>query len=134
MLAYVLGTPGSICWKESQVNSEARREWTIQAAQYLSANLQPGERLAISFGDLTGILREAGIPIRWALHEGNHPQWDGVMAQPGKFLAEDWVVAFAGDRLASQTLKADREGVRYQLRKKIMVKGAPVVEIYHRQP
>jgi 4-amino-4-deoxy-L-arabinose transferase-like glycosyltransferase len=132
--AYLAGTPGSICWKESQVNSEARRTWTREAAQYLADRFQSGERIAISFGDLAAVLRVAGIPIRAALHEGNHPQWDGVMAQPGKFLSEDWVVAFAGDPLASATLKADREGVRYQLRKQIMVKGAPVVEIYHREP
>ena len=125
---------GSICWKESQVNSAARREWTLQAAQYLSIYYRPTDRIAISFGDLAGVLRLAGIPLRRALHEGNHPQWDSVMAQPGKFLSEDWVLAFAGDSLAAGTLAADRQGVHYQLRKQIMVKGAPVVEIYHREP
>jgi hypothetical protein len=116
------------------VNSEARREWTTQAAQYLAFHYGPSDRIAISFGDLAAVLRLAGIPLRRALHEGNHPQWDSVIAQPGKFLNEDWVLAFAGDTLAAGTLKADRQGAHYQLRKQIMVKGAPVVEIYHREP
>ncbi len=126
--------PTSICWKESAVNSEARREWTQETAKYLVENFEPGSGIAISFGDLTGVLREAGIPIREALHEGNHPEWDATMARPELMLSKAWVVANAGDELDTAVRKAERPGVHYQLERQIMVKDAPAVEIYRRQP
>jgi hypothetical protein len=49
-------------------------------------------------------------------------------------LAKAWVLANAGDELDTAVRKADRQGVHYQLERQIMVKGAPVVEIYRRQP
>jgi hypothetical protein len=128
----------SICWKESQVNSDARREWTHQAAEFLAANYQRGEGILYSFGDLTGILREAGIPLRETLHDGNHPAWEAAMARPDLFLDEGWAVAFSGDDVATLLLKLNRprpggHTVHYRLRKQIIVKGAPVVEIYQRE-
>ncbi len=132
---YVSRVPVSISWKESEVNSEARRGWTRAAADYLKANYRPGSGIAISFGDLTGILREAGIPLKESLHEGNHPAWDAAMASPDRFLQEEWVVAFAGDDLASAIQKADKgTGVHFQLQERISVKGAQAVEIYRREP
>jgi hypothetical protein len=127
-------TLSSICWKESQVNSEARRHWTHLAAEYLSANYRHGEGILYSFGDLTGVFREAGIPLHEGLHEGNHPEWDQAMARPNLFLHEKWAVAVAGDQVATLLQKADSEGLHYQVRKQIRVEGAPVVEIYHREP
>ncbi len=119
----------SICWKESQVNSEARRAWTREAAAALSA-YQTGAGILYSFGDLTGVLREAGIPLREGLHEGNHPAWDATIARPDLFLREEWALAFAGDPVATAIQKAERHGRHYALVKQILVKGAPVVEIY----
>ena len=130
----IRSNPISICWKESAVNSEARREWTKEAARYLAENFEPKSGIAISFGDLAGILREAGIPIREALHEGNHPEWDATIARPDLMLSKAWVVADAGDDLDTAVRKADRSGVHYQLERQIMVKDAPAVEIYRRQP
>lgn len=127
-------SPSSICWKESAVNSEARREWTGEAARYLTENYKAGSGIAFSFGDLAGVLREAGIPFREALHEGNHPEWDAVIARPDLLLAKAWVLANAGDDLDTAVRKADRRGVHYQLERQIIVKDAPVVEIYRRQP
>jgi hypothetical protein len=126
--------PISICWKESAVNSGARREWTQETAKYLVQNFEPGSGIAISFGDLAGVLREAGIPIREALHEGNHPEWDATIARPDLMLSKAWVVANAGDDLDTAVRKAERPGVHYQLERQIMVKDAPAVEIYRRQP
>ena len=40
-----------ICWKESQVNSDARRDWTHQAAEFLAARYQRGTPTC-------GVLRE----------------------------------------------------------------------------
>ena len=121
-------TLSSVCWKESQINSLARRDWTHQAAEYLSANYHSGEGILYSFGDLTGILREAGISLREGLHEGNHPAWDQAVARPDLFLHEKWALAFAGDPVSKLV------ATHYQLRKQIRVEGAPVVEIYHREP
>jgi hypothetical protein len=130
----IRSSPISICWKESAVNSEARREWTKEAAQYLAENFEPRSGIAISFGDLAGVLRTAGIPIREALHEGNHPEWDATIARPDLMLSKAWVVADAGDDLDTAVRKAERPGVHYQLERQIMVKDAPAVEIYRRQP
>ena len=127
-------SPSSICWKESAVNSEARREWSADVARYLTENYKPGAGIAFSFGDLAAVLREAGIPFREALHEGNHPEWDATIARPDLMLSKTWVLVNAGDDLETAVRKADRQGVHYQLERQIMVKDAPVVEIYRREP
>lgn len=118
----------SICWKESEVNSEARRAWTAQAAGFLAAEYRPGSGIIFPFGDLTGVLRQAGIPLREGLHEGNQAAFDGAIARPEFLLHEEWGVAFSGD-----TVDAALDRAGYTLRKQIMVKGAPVVDIYHRE-
>jgi len=126
--------PPSICWKESEVNSEARRVWTSEAADYLSQHYESGSGIIFSFGDLTGVLREAGIPLREGLHEGNHPAWDAAILRPELFLHEPWAIAFAGDSLSAAISKSDRRGRQYDLKEQITVKGAPVVEIYQWHP
>lgn len=119
-----------VCWKESEVNSEARREWIHQAADFLRANYRPGQGIAISFGDLTGVLREAQIPLREVLHDGNHPQWERVMARPDLFLHEEWAVAFSDDPVSRAILKVQKHGPRYQCVRLIVVKGSQAIEIY----
>jgi hypothetical protein len=118
------------CWKESEVNSAARRAWTGQAAAYLAAHYQAGDGIIYSFGDLTGVLREAGIPLREGLHQGNRPSWDAAVLRPDLFFHEEWALAVAGDKVDEAVT---RLGPRYQLAKRIMVEGAPAVEIYKRQ-
>lgn len=134
-LSFCLSTrPSSICWKESEVNSVARREWTGEAARYLLENYKTGSGIAFSFGDLAGVLREAGIPFRDALHEGNHPEWDVTVARPDLMLSKAWVLVNAGDELEAAVRKADRRGVHYQMERQIITKDAPVVQIYRRVP
>jgi len=122
----------SICWKESEVNSEARRAWTAQAADFLAREYRPGSGIVFPFGDLTGVLREAGIPLRESLHEGNGAAFDAAMARPDLLLARsglvEWGLAFPGDAVDAALQKAG-----YTLRQVTVVKGAPVVEIYHRE-
>ena len=120
-----------ICWKEARVNSEQRRAWTSEAAGYLRRYYRGGGVLA-SFGDLTGILLEAGIPLRETVHSGNAPNWHGSMARPDLFLREEWAVAFSGDEVATAILRAHKDGPRYDRVKMIAVRGGPVVEIYRR--
>jgi hypothetical protein len=119
-----------LCWRESVVNSQARRAWTGQAAAYLAANYQAGDGIIYSFGDLTGVLREAGIPLREGLHQGNHPAWDAAVLRPDLFFHEEWALAVAGDKVDEAVI---RLGPRYELKKQIIVEGAPTVEIYKRQ-
>ena len=122
-----------ICWKESQVNSEARRIWTREAARVLDHQYRRGVGIFTSFGDLTGILREAGIPLRETLHDGNEPAWMGATTRPNLFLHEEWAIAISGDTVATAVQRATfKTGPRYHLERTIMLKGAPVIEIYKR--
>jgi hypothetical protein len=129
--AALAGTP--VCWKESAVNSVARRAWTKQAAAYLASNYQPGDGIIYSFGDLTGVLREAGIPLREGLHQGNRPSWDAAVLRPDLFFREHWALAIAGDKIAEAVARTGERGPHYELMKRIKVEGAPAVEIYRRQ-
>lgn len=121
-----------ICWKESQVNSEARRQWTAEAAAYLEANYRRGEGIYSSLGDLAGIYREARIPLKEVLQEGNNPQWDAVKQRPDLFLREGWAVAISGDDVSTTLVRSGRRGPRYVCVKMITVKGGPAIEIYRR--
>jgi len=121
-----------VCWKESQVNSEARRAWTRQAAEFLRNSRRAGEGVAASFGDLTGIFRSAGVPLRFNLHEGNGPQWLATITRPDLFLREPWVVSISGDTLAAALARLGPDGPRYDLVKTIIAKGGPVIQIYRR--
>jgi hypothetical protein len=121
-----------ICWKESQVNSAARRAWTREAVPVL-APYQRGAGVFTSFGDLTGILREAGVPLREALHDGNEPAWMAATARPNLFLHEEWAIAISGDTVATTVQRATfKTEPRYHLERTIIIKGAPVIEIYKR--
>jgi|SRR5579863_45760 len=122
-----------VCWKEAEVNSIVRRAWTHEAAVLLAANYRPGSGIIYSFGDLTGVLREAGISLREGLHQGNHPYWEAATTRPELFLREEWALAISGDAVATAILRAQRHGPHYELRRRIIVKGAPVIEIYRRQ-
>ena len=119
--------------EESKVNSEARRAWTTEAARLLMQEYQPGSGIFTSFGDLTAIFREAGIPLRETLHDGNGPAWMGATTRPDLFLHEEWAVAISGDPVATAVQRATfKGGPRYHLEKAIMLKDAPVIEIYRR--
>jgi hypothetical protein len=123
----------AICWKESQMNSIARRDWTQQAASFLAANYRAGSGIIYPFGDLTGALRHAGIPLRESLHSGNVAEWMLATTRPYAGLRTEWALAFSGDEVATAALRAHRFGKNYEVVKQIIVKGAPVVEIYHLQ-
>jgi len=123
----------SICWKESQVNSEARRAWTRQGAAFMREHYRPGTGILMHFGDLPAILREAGIPLRESLQQDNLADWSGALAKPSIFLHEEWAVAIAGDAVEGAMEKAVREGPGYEVVKTIAVAGEPPIYIYRRQ-
>ena len=71
-----------VTWEESRVNSEGRRAWTRQAAEYLAPRYVPGSGIITSFGDLTGIFREMGVPIRETFSEVNGLPWLAAVERP----------------------------------------------------
>ncbi len=120
-----------ITWKESQVNSVARRAWTREAAEYLAPRYRRGTGIITTFGDITGIFRTAGIPLRETLTWDNWPHWPAAVTRPDEFLWEEWAVAMGGDPVQTAVLRAGVNGPRYELVKIVMTPHAPVVEIYH---
>ncbi|MBS1874233.1 MAG: glycosyltransferase family 39 protein [Acidobacteria bacterium] len=121
-----------ICWKESKVNSDSRRAWTAGAAEVLKSRYKPGDGVFTEFGDLTGIIRAAGVHQRDTLHEGNNPQWMVTERRPALFLKEGWAVAFSGDAVATAVQRANRVRPSYELVARVFAPWADVVEIYRR--
>jgi hypothetical protein len=117
-----------VVWKESQVNSVARRAWTSRTADYLRAHYRAGTGIFGTLGDPAGAYREAGIPFREVLQEGNEPAWEAAAQRPDLFLHEEWAVAFAGDRVAKAA-----QAMHYDLVQTIAVKGARTIEIFKRR-
>jgi hypothetical protein len=126
------GAP-AVTWKESEVNSIGRRLWTQDAARFLAAHYKPGSGILFSFGDMAGVLREAGIPLREGLYDGNGLAWNAAMMRPDLFLHEEWALTSAGDEVSIILRRANRQGPHYQLRRRFIVEGEPAVEIYQRQ-
>lgn len=121
-----------ITWKESQVNSKARREWTARVAAILKESYRHGAGVLFSWGDLTGAFREAGIPLRETLHIGNGPEFEGAIARPDLMLLEEWVIAISADPVASAMPKTWRSGPHYEQMGTVFVQGGPVIEIHRR--
>jgi hypothetical protein len=84
-----------ICWKESEVNSRARRAWTADAAIYLETNYRTGQGITAAFGDLTSIFCRAHIPLREVLHEGNGPEWFATKKRPDLLHSNLWLISMA---------------------------------------
>jgi hypothetical protein len=134
-LAPWLWRPGGasvVAWKESQVNSVARRAWTAQAAGVLAARYREGSGIFTSFNDLTGIYRMARIPLGETLTGDNGPLFLGSAQRPDLFLREEWAVVMGGDPVQTAINRANRAGPYYMLSARIAVKNAPVIEIWRR--
>jgi hypothetical protein len=121
-----------VTWQESLVNSEARRGWTHQAAEFMASHYVHGSGIITTSGDITGIYREAGIPLRETLTGDNGLPWLAAVKRPDLFLWQEWAVAMAGDDVENSIQTASRYGIRYRLEKTVLVKGAPAIEIYRR--
>jgi hypothetical protein len=121
----------SITWQEAEVNSRGRRDWTAQAVQFLRGAAGPHETFFTGYG-LNSIYRTLGIPLRDTLSGDNNPQFLMAQSRPDLFLWEDWAVVMGGDTVQGIIDKARLRGPRFELSERIMVKGQPVVEIYHR--
>jgi len=121
-----------ITWKESETNSVARRAWTRKAAEFLESRYHPGDGVFTSFGDYTGVFREAGIPLRDTLTGDNGVAFQSAQLRPDLVLWEQWALVMGGDPVQTAVNRARRRGPNYDLMTRIIVKGAPVIEIYQR--
>ena len=119
-----------ICWKESQMNSVARRAWTTASADFLGANYHRGDGVVTRFSDLTGIFCRARIPLAETLHEGNGPAWFAATSRPDLFHPEDWAIAQQGDFVSAAINRAPN--APYRITDKVKVKDAPLIEVYKR--
>jgi TPR repeat protein len=126
-------SPGNwVTWEESRVNSVARREWTRQTADYLRPRYVRGSGILTGFGDLTGVYRTLAIPLRETFTPDNGLPFDAAVSRPELFLHEPWVVTMGGAAAQTAVNRAARAGIVYSLEKSIVVKDAPVIEIYRR--
>jgi hypothetical protein len=121
-----------ITWKESEINSVARRAWTRKAAAFLESRYHPGDGVFTSFGDYTGVFREAGIPLRDTLTGDNGVAFQSAQLRPDLVLWEQWALVMGGDPVQTAVNRARRRGPNYDLMTRIIVKNAPVIEIYQR--
>lgn len=121
-----------ITWKESRVNSEGRREWVRQVADYLRPRYVRGSGMISGSGEVRAVNREMGIPLRETLTLNNGLFWMAAVRRPDLFLWQEWAVVMGGDEAQSGVNRAGRYGIRYKLEKTIIVKDSPVIEIYRR--
>jgi hypothetical protein len=121
---------GWVCWKESQQNSIARREWTQAGANFLEQRYHPGEGVLASFSDITGIFCASRIHLLETLHEGNGPAWLAAVSRPDLVHTELWAIAIEGSK-TSQALSVS--GSPYRVIHVIQAPGAPCLLIYKRK-
>jgi Dolichyl-phosphate-mannose-protein mannosyltransferase len=117
------GMDNVICWKESEVNSRARRAWSADAAIYLETNYRTGQGITAAFGDLTSIFCRARIPLREVLHEGNGPEWFATKKRPELLHSNLWLISMA-----------EHEGMAKEYRPVVSFSqgGRATVQIYRR--
>jgi hypothetical protein len=118
-----------ITWEESRVNSQERLGWTEEAARYLGPRYRAGEGILTSFGDLTGIYRRLGIPLRETFTGDNDFLWLAAVTRPELLVWQDWAVLRVGDPMWTAL---QREPGAYTLEKTIAVKGSPDIQILRR--
>lgn len=123
-----------VTWQESDVNSRARRQWIGQAVDYLRISTAPGDTFVTSFGRVTPVYRILGIPLRETLHLDDDEDFQVAAARPDLFLHTNRALFQTGDDAATQAIidKTRLRGPRFELEKRIIVKGAPPLEIYRR--
>jgi hypothetical protein len=121
-----------VVWQEARVNSEGRRAWTAEAANFLRAHYVRGAGIITCFGDLTGVFRTMGLPLRETFTADNGLQWQATVMRPDLFLWQEWAVVMGGDPVQTAINRAGRHGIRYRLEKTIVAGKDPVIEIYRR--
>lgn len=121
-----------ITWQESRANSEGRREWVREAAEYLGPRYVSRSGIISISGEFRAVYRELGIPLRESFTVNNGLLWLATVRRPDLFLWQEWALVMGGDQAQSGVNRAGRAGIRYKLEKTIVVKDSPVIEIYRR--
>jgi len=122
-----------ITWAESRANSENRRAWLHEAAEYLQPRFVSGSGILTSGGDdFAGIYREMGIPLRETSGVCNGLPWEAAVRRPELYLWQEWAVVRRGDEAQIAVERAARAGLIYTLELSIAKKFEPVIEIYRR--
>jgi hypothetical protein len=125
-------TTPPVTWQEADTNSRVRRAWIARTADYLKEAAGPNQTFLTGFGELTPIYRTLGVPLRETLTGDNDLEWNAAMARPDLFLHTDWAVVESGDDMQTMIDRARLHGPRYELQRRVTVKGGPVIEIYKR--
>jgi hypothetical protein len=101
VLALVVVASYSSCYadvpiglKEAQVNAHGRMVIEEALARFL-VGLPPSATLLMYQGEYVGALQRAGIPLRHAISEVNHPDWEWALLDPSRHA--NFVIAFKGD-------------------------------------
>lgn len=121
-----------VVWEEGRRNDEGRRESTLQAANYLQPRYVRGSGIVSRSGTMIAIYRRMGIPIREVFTIDNGLPWQAAMKRPELWLHQQWAVAEGGDAVQSAVNHLALHGPCYRLEQSIIVKNAPVIEIYRR--
>jgi hypothetical protein len=120
--------PGAwIFFRESEVNTAARVQWTDEIVRYLAPRYRPGSGIVTSYGDIKGIYRRAGIPLRDTLSVDNDVLYDSPLMRPDLLRAE-WAVVRENDPMRKSLLANGH----YTLELRIVVKNEPAIEVYRR--
>ena len=119
-------------WEESRVNSEARREWTRAGRGLPSPALRRGTGISPVSAISPECIARSRIPLRETFTPDNGLPFDAAVCRPELFLHEPWVVTMGGAAAQTAVNRAARLGIVYSLEKTIIVKDAPVIEIYRR--
>ena len=83
-----------ITLKEAQVNARGRTILEEALARFL-VGLPPATTLLMYQGEYVGALQQAGIPLRHAISEVNHPDWEWALLDPAR--QADIIIACKGD-------------------------------------
>jgi hypothetical protein len=123
-----------ICWKESEVNSNSRRFWIKEAAQFFVRNYRTGDGILYAEGDIPGILCRNRTSLSETLNQGNGPAFLVNAYRPDLVRSCKWAVVMESDRdpLARLIDKGNWRKIVYQPVLEIHTKYDPVVRIYRR--
>jgi len=83
-----------ITLQEAQANARGRMVLEEALARFL-VGLPPSTTLLMYQGQYVGALQQAGIPLRHAISEVSHPDWEWALLDPARHA--DIIVAFQGD-------------------------------------
>ena len=78
------------------------------------------------------MLHALRVPLRETFTCDNGLAYRAAVLRPELYLHEQWVVTAGGGEAQSAVNRAARYRIDYSLEKTIIVKGAPVIEIYRR--